>query len=162
MWDAGGRDNGIAYADVTRLNVYTAPLGVAGLPLRRCVVRSRRGGRIVLQGTHYVRLGVTEDRRDAYGPFVDTLVRRAAAANPELAVIVGQSWAMWLVWLAILAGIVAVSVLSVVALIDGDFPWQAAIFVALVLGFAPTAWRIVRRDRPRRVAAGDFTAAMLD
>lgn len=162
MWNAGGRDNGIAYADVTRLQAYTAPLGMVGPPLRRCVVRSRRGGRIVLQGTHYVRLGVTEDRRGAYGPFIDALVRRAAAANPDLAVIVGQSWAMWLVWLAILAGIVVVSVLALVALVNGDFPWQAAIVVALVLGFAPVAWRIVRRGRPRRVAAGDFTAAMLD
>jgi len=161
VWDAGGRDNGIAYADILRLNIYTVPKSLVGPALRRCEVRSRRGGRIVLQASHYVRLGVVEDRRDAYVAFTDALVRRVAAANPAVTVTLGQSWIMWLVWLAILAGIAAMLLLAVAVLVDGSFPWQAVLYVAIVLSFAPMAWRAVRHGRPRRVAAADVTAAML-
>ena len=37
------------------------------------------GMRLMLQSTHYIRLGVTEDRAESYRRFVEALVARVAA-----------------------------------------------------------------------------------
>jgi hypothetical protein len=96
-----------------------------------------------------------ESRSESFRPFVDALVRRAAAANPQIIFISGMPMALWVTWIAILAGlfIVAPLMIAVVFIEDTEksagFYATLAILIGLMLGFFPLL-RLVRRNRPRR------------
>jgi hypothetical protein len=149
VWRDEHRGGRLAYVDIRhiRTDSHVNPMGP---PLRRCILQPRSGRKLVLQATHYVALGKIEDRSASYGPFVEGLLRRIAAANPQAYFVTGLSWPMWLTWLVILIGCVAVLALAVVALLRWDFPVAALAAIAVIGMNLPAVWSAVRHGRQRR------------
>jgi hypothetical protein len=77
------------------MRIYDSP-GVHGMPgFTRCTIRPRTGRAVILSSNHFGGIGDWESRSESFRPFVDALVRRAAAANPQIAFISGMPMALW-------------------------------------------------------------------
>ncbi|MCC7274402.1 MAG: hypothetical protein IT561_17175 [Alphaproteobacteria bacterium] len=159
-WSDGRNAGRIPYADIVSLRIYAIPASIVP-GMRRCVVRRRGGGGTVIGSTHYVRLGVTEDRSASWKPFVRELLVRVVAADPAVVLMTGQGWTMWSLWIALLAGSLAVLLGAAAALFAGDFPVGAIAAVAVVVALLPLCWRMAGRSRPRRLDAAGVEAAGL-
>ena len=150
-WSDGREAGRVALRDVVGVRVFQQPGGGIGPRMRRTVVRTRDGGRVVLGSNHYVRIGHIEDRAATYRPFVAALVERVAARNPQALFQVGHHWLLWLTWLVVMVAGILVALLAAVVAFKGESPWQAAIYVPLVLAYIPMAMVVVGGSRPRRV-----------
>ena len=148
-FDDGASVRAIPYADVAGLRIYRQPGGGMGPTIRRTVLRLASGGTVVLQSTHYAGFAKIEDRAQSYRTLVAGLVERVLHANPQARVAVGHSPLAWSVWLALLVAAIAVIALGLVLLVRRDFPLAALVYVAVVVAFVPTLWRVVRTSRPR-------------
>jgi len=93
-----------------------------------------------------------------YLPFVDELLRRLAAQNPNVEYVCGLAMAAWAVFAAIFAALAITWLLAFVALGVALFEGEQIgliSFLLVLLGVVaaitliPT-WRSVRRNRPRR------------
>lgn len=161
-WDDGEKHGAIALRDVVRVRVFRQPGGGMGPTMRRTIVHARDGGKVLLASNHYVSLGHIEDRADTYRPFVAALVERVAARNPQAVIQVGHHWLLWLTWLVLMVAAIFVTVLAAVIAFKGEAPWQAVIYVPLVLAYIPMALRIVGGSRPRRVDPHAMPAGTFD
>jgi hypothetical protein len=136
------------------MRIYDSP-GVHGMPgFTRCTIRPRTGRAVILSSNHFGGIGDWESRSESFRPFVDALVRRAAAANPQIAFISGMPMALWVTWIVLMVALLIVTPLMIaVVFIEGaemsaGFFATLAICVGLLLGFFPLL-RLVRRNRPR-------------
>lgn len=149
-WSDGRVAGRLKLAEIARLRVYAMPASLVP-GLRRCIVRRKGGGKVVIGSTHYLHLGVTEDRAATWAPFVRALIERTAAANPAVILVSGQAWAMWAMWVLLTVGSLLVLAGMLAVLVEGEFPLGALVSVAVVAAFLPLCWRMVARGRPRTV-----------
>jgi hypothetical protein len=154
-WSDGAREDALAYADMRQMRIYDTP-GVSGMPgFTRCTIKRRTGRAVILSSNHFGGIGDWESRSESFRPFVDALVRRAAAANPQIAFISGMPMALWVTWIVLMVALLIVTPLGVAAVVIGGAEMSAgaysafAICAGLLLGFFPLL-RLVRRNRPRR------------
>ncbi|MCP5368456.1 MAG: hypothetical protein H6907_13250 [Hyphomicrobiales bacterium] len=157
----GDPEGELAYADVRKLRLYSAP-GL-GVDVGLCVLRPRRGAgsKVVIKSAHYVSLGNFEDRRASYGPLVRELLVRIAAANPGARMVAGNS-ALWVTWLVLLALTGLIFLGLAVSLLSGDIMaaggWGAVAALALML---PLMVRAVRGGRGRPLDPHDPPASLV-
>jgi hypothetical protein len=159
-WKDGRHDGRAVYADVSRVNLSVLPI-LGQEAQRRCALRSRPVGKIVLSSASYKALGVIEDRSASYIPFVRELTTRIAAANPQAIFIAGQPWGLWLFWLILLIASAVILLCGIILGVMGQFPPAATAVFGILALFLPLGWRIVRHDHPRpfdpkTLAAGDL------
>jgi hypothetical protein len=157
-WGEGPPDGALAFADIRRIRVYDSP-GASGMPaFRRCTIKPKAGRAVILSSNHFAGLADWESRTARFDPFVDTLLRQAALANPRIEFISGMPAALWIGWIAILIGLCVVTPLAIaVVVIEGKEMSPGAlgalaVCAAMVLAFFPLL-RLVRRNRPRRFDA---------
>lgn len=161
-WDDGEKRGSVPLRDVTQVRIFHQPGGGFTRTMRRTIVSTRSAGTIMLSSNHYVRLAKIEDRPESYLPFVEALVARVAAANPQARFVAGHGWGLWLLWLAVLIGSILVLALTVLVFLGGGAPWQAAIYVAILIGYLPIGWQVVRGSRPRIVDPRALPAGTFD
>jgi hypothetical protein len=157
-WDEAATSGALPFADIRQVRTYESP-GVSGIPSSaRCIVRPMRGRARVLTSNHFVSFGNIESRAESFRPFVDTFVKRVAAANPQTVFISGMPMGLWVTWIVLLAALLVVTPLALLLLviaafrgeeISAGFIASAAICLGMLLGFFPLL-RLVRRNRPRR------------
>jgi hypothetical protein len=70
------------YRDITGVRLSYAPSRFDHARYR-CDVRMRSGQQVAILSTHYAGIADFEDRAATYGPFVQALIARVAAANPS-------------------------------------------------------------------------------
>jgi hypothetical protein len=123
----------------------------------RCVIKPRRGRKLVISNLHFRGLANFEDRAGQFRPFVNSLIRSVAAANPEVAFISGMPRALWIAWIVLAAAIVIATPLLVILVVAlwsrGEeisvSTMLAAVFcLSILLGIFPLV-RVIRRNRPR-------------
>jgi hypothetical protein len=155
VWIEGGVQKELAFSDIRRIRIYESP----GMPtFRRCIITARDGRERMLSSNHFVGGRRFESRMKTYQPFVEELLRRAAAANPNVEYIVGLNLGTWITFTLIFTVIVGIFVLSLfgiaVSLYEGSEFGLDIILLLLVGGlfaaFVLPMWRSVSRNRPRR------------
>jgi hypothetical protein len=161
--EADGDELAIPFGDIRAIRVYGAPgarsaYGPIAPGVRRCVVHTRQGPRVVLSSNHFLGLGRFEDRTDTFEPFVDALVRRVAAMSPSTVFQAGMPVGLWLLWAGVIGGVCALAAIVIlVTVVDmarrGRVEWGAVALDAAMLGTLWGAWSFVpavRAARPRR------------
>jgi hypothetical protein len=149
-WKDAKNAGRLPYGEVAKINISSLASSYFGQTQKRCVLRPRSGGKIVLSSASYKRLGVIEDRSGTYAPLARELIKRVAGANPGAIFIAGQPWGLWLFWLVLLIASALVLLAGIIAAAMGQFPIQAtAVFIIILLGIR-VAWRVVRHGPPHR------------
>ena len=151
------RPERVPLSEIDRMRFYRVPSGM-GPWLRRGVIHTRSGKRIVLQSNHYVRLAVIEDRVETYRAFVCSLLGRVPKFKPQVSIAIGTPPALWITWLILFIASCGVTAAGLLLWLAGDFPLAAAMSFAIVIGFLPVAWRVVR-SRRAHATDGDSVAA---
>jgi hypothetical protein len=154
------RTHSIALADVQSMRTYDVPgLSQAGAPaFARCVIRRANGRVIVINSNSFVSFGNFEDRSESFERFVDALIPRIAAANPQTQFLCGMPPLLWWFWIAILVAVVLVGPMAGLLLIvnmvsNRSFPPALLFTTGLLLGILFqifTFVRTLRRNRPHR------------
>lgn len=145
-WTEGAKSGRVAYRDIDRARIYSMP-PYAGHTVRRTTLRGRFPGKLGIRAMHSVGLGDTEDRAESYFQFVEELLARIKAANPDLTIRVGQPWALYLFWLFLLA-CYFVLIPMMLLLLFGPGWLEGAVGLVILGTFLPIVWRMVRRGRP--------------
>lgn len=159
VWSRGGENGRLPFSDIAQIRIYGSPgVGSAAPSFQRCVVTPKSGRPHVFSSNHYVSLGKFEDRSASFQPFVETLMRRVAAANPATVFISGMPAALWTAWAAIVIGVVIVTPLALLVIIinlvrgagfSGVLATTTVFLLGLLFGLVPLA-RMLLRNRPRR------------
>ena len=155
VWSEGGRGGELAFSDIRRIRIYASPGARQAPPFRRCVITPRRGRARVLSSSHLDGISF-ESRMKSYQPFVEELLSRVAAGNPNVEFFHGYSIGLWIAYVVLFAVFVASflgnGLLAVMSLMDRDAAGSIAFgFLSLImLGLMAVFWRLVRRNRPRR------------
>jgi Kdo2-lipid IVA lauroyltransferase/acyltransferase len=154
-WSSGDEENRVGYRDVeeVRLSREYMP-GEAALQKKvmwRLYLRSRSGKRLVLSPVHYVRFRTWEDRSAAYAAFINALLARLRAAEPNLKVIAEHHWTMRLRHalqrrLSAIGGCVLISLFWLVRNRDPDRTANAAARFMRVLGPWLRGHRVARNN----------------
>jgi hypothetical protein len=165
VWSEGGPEARVPFADMRHVRLYGSPelrnpfLGGRVAPgFERLVVKAKTGPSVVLSTSHFVSLGVWEDRSETFAPFASELIAAVARTNPLARFVAGMPWGVWALW----AGAFALSGLGalfgvLVALAPVDSKGSRDIFTSL-LGLGMSAGsalacagtlRVLRRQRPR-------------
>jgi hypothetical protein len=153
----------LPFAEIGFVRIYESPglislTGQIAPAFARCVIRPRHGRAIVLSSNHFLALGRFEDRSAAFRPFVEALIARVAAVNPNAEFMSGMPPALWWTWVTLLALVALVTPAFIVVIVKElaagralQFPAIAAslIVLATALGIVSYA-RVLRRNRPRR------------
>jgi hypothetical protein len=180
----GVPDRRLHFTDMRRISLF----GVPGMRYRgsqftpaggACRVKPKHGPAMSLSSTHFLGFGRFEDRSQAYRPFVDALVQRAAAANPDIAIRLGWPAWLWTVWLVILVGTAALvagasagflyaaitiggalwsgdtSRLTFESIADGVIMLIAALSFGLTI---PGIIRVLKNERPRTMSGRAFAS----
>lgn len=150
----------IAYADVVRMRLYSA-VNAFGPTVRRCILHSRAGHKVVLQSMHYVRFGKTEDRVASYAPFVKELAGRVAAANANAEFLAGLAPSLFVTyWALLIIGSIFV-VLTALLVFTGNATGTNTVPIILLAFILPAAWRTLRQGRARRVGPGEISEELI-
>jgi hypothetical protein len=152
-WSRGEKSGRVPYAAILRAHIYSQP-PYRGQTTRRTILRGKFPGKLTIQAMHYGGLGNVDDRADSYFPFVEALLARVEAANPALAVRVGQPWPLYVFFVVLFAFFILMVPLMILILFDGDGNLGALwglLFVGVML---PMMWKLVSRGRPRKADAG--------
>jgi hypothetical protein len=141
----------LPYADIASVTLAYTPRNTTH-EAYRAVVRGPKRMRATLSNLSWKSL-VEFDRQDAeYVRFVRALVERAAAANPQVALIAGMP--RWRYIAFIVAGVAAVGAMAsvmVAALASPSRSWPLALLAAaLTAYFLWWSARYLHRNRPRR------------
>ncbi|HTS93313.1 MAG TPA: hypothetical protein VMG55_14985 [Stellaceae bacterium] len=158
-----GKETSLPLAEIRSLRVYDSPsMGFASALVapgfRRCVIRPRHGRTIVLSSNHFESFGRFRDRHQSFDPFLDTLLRRIAAANPTAEFWAGMPMGLWLFWIVTLIGVVVVTPLLVLLIVMAamgkiEIAFPAVIAGVLLLGILfrfRSYLRALRAGRSRR------------
>jgi hypothetical protein len=149
-WHDGRQEQSTLLSQIVGIRVFAVPSGM-GPPVRTAVLKLRSGQKLTLRGSSYVRFGVMEDVGATYRAIVEELVLRVAASNPGVPVIVGPPTSIWIFWLTTLIGALLLLLIGAWVLVSGEFPWQAAMALWVVIFFLPRLWRGVVGNRAHRV-----------
>ncbi|MGH6923515.1 MAG: hypothetical protein ACRED5_07220 [Propylenella sp.] len=159
-WTEGKSSGRVRYADVKGIHIYSMPPAM-GQTVRRTVLRGNFRRKLKIQATHFLGFGRTEDRAESYFRFMEQLLARITAANPQVAIHAGQGWPLYIFWLVIFLASIVILALGAIMFAVGAFEAKALPAFAIVLLFLPVSWRIIRRGRPRRADAGALHRADL-
>jgi hypothetical protein len=157
-----GAETSLPFSDVAQIRIYGSPgmqlLGsTLGPSFARCVVRPRRGRAIVLSSSSFQGFGKFDNRWTVFRPFVQALVQRVAAANPQAVFLAGMPPALWWTWIVLVAAAVVTTPLAalliIVDLAEGRgirLPAVVATIVLLSILLNLRSYiRGLRRNRPR-------------
>jgi hypothetical protein len=155
LWSKGNQRGELEYSDIRSIRIYESP-GARRLPaFRRCVITPRRGRTQTLSSNHLDGI-LFESHLKSYQPFVDELLRRVAATNPDVEYIYGFSMALWIAYVALLAVFVLLflgcGLLAVFLSVDHEVGGAIAMIICALMMFALALlfWPWVRRNRPHR------------
>ena len=157
VWSEGAERGELAFSDIRRIRVYESPGARRAPRFRRCVI-TPKDGRVRVLSSNDLNGAIVESRMKRYLPFVDELLRRLAAQNPNVEYVCGLAMAAWAVFAAIFAALAITWLLAFVALGVALFEGEQIgliSFLLVLLGVVaaitliPTR-RSVRRNRPRR------------
>ena len=157
VWSEGAERGELAFSDIRRIRVYESPGSRRAPRFRRCVI-TPKDGRVRVLSSNDLNGAIFESRMKRYLPFVDELLRRLAAQNPNVEYVCGLAMAAWAVFAAIFAALAITWLLAFVALGVALFEGEQIgliSFLLVLLGVVaaitliPT-WRSVRSNRPRR------------
>ena len=113
----------------------------------RCQLRTKDGGSLVFQSTHFAGLADFEDRGPAYRAFVTTLIAQTARCSPACVFTGGCSILKWRIYLVVLSVIyLAAAVLLVV--LWAYIGWLVLIKLLLIAVATPALLRWFKRNRP--------------
>ena len=157
VWSEGAARGELAFSDIRRIRIYESPGARRAPRFRRCVITPKDGRARVLSSND-LNGAIFESRMKTYLPFVDELLRRLLAQNPNVEYICGLAMAAWAVFAAIFV-VLAITWLLVfvalgAALFEGE---QIGLILVLLVALGGVAaitliptWRSVSRNRPRR------------
>jgi hypothetical protein len=152
VWSDQRGEHTVPLSDVRRVQIYHAPAS-GGRTIRRTVIRLQDGRKLIVQSNHFVRLATFEDRVESYTAWVRALLGHLAAANPRAQVLIGPPLGLWITYLALLIASAGVLLAGAILWAIGWFPFSAAVTFALLAGFLPLCWRVVRGGRARAMGA---------
>jgi hypothetical protein len=158
--DESGEER-VPLSDIVRVRIYRVPASIFPA-IRRAVLHLHSGKRIVLQSSHYVRLGTVEDRVETYRHVIGNLLQGIEKHSPHAEIVVGPPDALWITWLVLLVAACGVLVAALAVWIAGELPAAALFSLAIVIAFLPTAWRTVRAGRSRRAEARSLPVDALE
>jgi len=160
-WLDGPRQLEVPLSAIARVQIYHAPAS-GGRTIRRTVIRLQDGRKLIVQSNHYVRLATFEDRVESYGAFVHALLDGLTAVNPHAEVLLGPPTGLWVTYLALLIASGGVLTAGLILWMVGSFPVSTAVTFALLAGFLPLCWRVVRAGRARRADPATAREALVD
>jgi hypothetical protein len=153
VYDEGGKQHRIPYADIRSAHVYSTPR-FRGQVLRRTILRGAFPGKHIIAAAHFAGVGSQEDRSESYFPFVDALLKRIEAANPDLTIYAGQPLALFVFWVFMLLVFIAMAPLMIAIMFDaGGFNAAALGPLAVLVFVLPAAFRSAFAGPRRRMSA---------
>jgi hypothetical protein len=121
QWQDGRRQGNLAYTDVDSVHIFYLYRSF-GFGAQTCLLRARSGAQCVLKSKNFRTWGRSDDRSDAYVPFVRDLLARIATAAPQARFFDGLPTA-WYFGQAVALALVALLIAAILAPLIG-IPWK--------------------------------------
>jgi hypothetical protein len=101
-WTEGDQHGELAYSDIRGIRIHDG-VGLQQYPtFRRCIITPTQGPALTLSSNHFRNFIILFDSQlRAYQPFIDELLRRIAATNPNVEYYIGYRLAFWLIAVAV-------------------------------------------------------------
>lgn len=121
QWQDGRRQGTLAYADVESVHIFYLYRSF-GFGTQTCLFRARSGVQCVLKSKNFRTWGRSDDRSDAYVPFVRDLLGRVCTAAPQARLFAGLPPA-WYFGQAVALALVVLLIAAIIAPVFG-VPWK--------------------------------------
>lgn len=135
------------FVEVMQIRLEYAP-GRFVEKMYRCEVRMRSGKAWHLQSQHFAGLAQFEDRGEIYRDWVENLISRVSAQQPQCRFVCGVSWLSWLFNSLFLCGSLLLLAM-VLFFLWTAVGWWAILKMLIIAFFLPRAFLWITRNRPK-------------